>query len=246
TSSTGRPSNPPFALTSSRQILSAVLITLLGAAPAPVSARLIPTLMGLPLCADAPEREKNTMMNAATSACTAVPHIFAIVGALLCLAVKPGHLSPDIAQTVQCGLPEGSLFRHFFRNIGKGSLAVPMPLLNGAGWWFDSLAPRECLSDHRRDESVAIKRLGSKETGISHLLIMKSSWSAGRSQRSANAKNWPLSAAIIPRGTLFAAALFPRWSCSDLGSGAGVSTKAIVILFLLVSARFHHRAGMQS
>src|SRR5215471_114923 len=92
--------------------------------------------------------------------------------AVLCLAVKPGHLSPDIAPTVQCGLPEGSLFRHFFRNIGKGSLAVPMPLLNGAGWWFDSLAPRECLSDHRRDESVAIKRLGSKETGISHLLIM--------------------------------------------------------------------------
>ncbi len=43
---------------------------------------------------------------------------------MLCLAVKPGHLSPDIAQTVQCGLPEGSLFRHFFRNIGKGSLAA--------------------------------------------------------------------------------------------------------------------------
>src|SRR6266508_1233751 len=33
TSSTGRPSNPPLALTSSRQISSAVLITLLGAAP---------------------------------------------------------------------------------------------------------------------------------------------------------------------------------------------------------------------
>src|SRR6185503_10294239 len=79
TSSTGRPSSPPLALTSSRQISSAVLITLLGAAPAPVSARLIPTLMGLPVCADAPEREKNPMMKAATNACSAVPHIFAMV-----------------------------------------------------------------------------------------------------------------------------------------------------------------------
>jgi hypothetical protein len=77
----------PFPLNSDRlvhapphlQISSAVLITLLGAAPAPVSARLIPTLMGLPVCADAPEREKNPMMKAATNACSAVPHIFAMV-----------------------------------------------------------------------------------------------------------------------------------------------------------------------
>src|SRR5215472_3894396 len=53
TSSTGRPSRPPLAFTSSRHISSAVLITLLGAAPAPVNARLSPTLIGWPLCADA-------------------------------------------------------------------------------------------------------------------------------------------------------------------------------------------------
>src|SRR5215510_8311755 len=53
TSSTGRPSRPPLAFTSSRHISSAVLITLLGAAPAPVNARLSPILIGWPLCADA-------------------------------------------------------------------------------------------------------------------------------------------------------------------------------------------------
>src|SRR5689334_12673045 len=53
TSSTGRPSRPPLAFTSSRHMSSAVLIILLGAAPAPVNARLKPTLIGLPLCAEA-------------------------------------------------------------------------------------------------------------------------------------------------------------------------------------------------
>src|SRR5215831_21113377 len=52
-SSTGRPSTPPLAFTSSRHISSAVLITLLGAAPAPVNARLSPILIGCPVCADA-------------------------------------------------------------------------------------------------------------------------------------------------------------------------------------------------
>src|SRR5262249_32642518 len=79
TSSTGRPSNPPLALTSSRQISSAVPITLLGAAPAPVSARLNPTLMGSPLCADAPDGARSPMTNAATDARSAIPHIFPIV-----------------------------------------------------------------------------------------------------------------------------------------------------------------------
>jgi hypothetical protein len=65
TSSTGRPSSPPLALTSSRQISSAVLITLLGAAPAPVSARLMPIRIGLPLCADAPEIKPSPMTSAA-------------------------------------------------------------------------------------------------------------------------------------------------------------------------------------
>src|SRR5436190_5778642 len=44
---------PPLAFTSSRHISSAVLITLLGAAPAPVNARLSPILIGCPVCADA-------------------------------------------------------------------------------------------------------------------------------------------------------------------------------------------------
>src|SRR5215471_7047759 len=56
TSSTARPSRPPLAFTSSRHISSAVLITLLGAAPAPVNARLPPTLIGGLLCADALEQ----------------------------------------------------------------------------------------------------------------------------------------------------------------------------------------------
>src|SRR5262245_10874769 len=47
---------PPLAFTSSRHISSAVLITLLGAAPAPVNARLSPTLIGCPVCADAVDK----------------------------------------------------------------------------------------------------------------------------------------------------------------------------------------------
>src|SRR5215831_13136721 len=46
---------------SSRQMSSAVLITLDGAAPAPVSARLMPMRIGLPLCASAPEKQANAM-----------------------------------------------------------------------------------------------------------------------------------------------------------------------------------------
>src|SRR5512133_3187696 len=56
TSSTGRPSRPPLAFTSSRHISSAVLITLLGAAPAPVNARLSPILIGCPVCAEAVDK----------------------------------------------------------------------------------------------------------------------------------------------------------------------------------------------
>src|SRR6187399_227570 len=79
TSSTERPNSPPLALTSSRQMSSAVLLTLLGAAPAPVRARLKPILTGLPLCADAPERASSPTMNAATNARSAFQHNFAIV-----------------------------------------------------------------------------------------------------------------------------------------------------------------------
>ena len=88
TSSTGRPSNPPLALTSSRQISSAVPITLLGAAPPPVSARLNPTLMGSPLCADAPDRAKNPVINAATDARSAIPHTFPIVSSSWATSVR--------------------------------------------------------------------------------------------------------------------------------------------------------------
>src|SRR5215831_1014321 len=70
TSSTGRPSRPPLAFTSSHHISSAVLITLLGAAPAPVNARLPPTLIGWPLCADALDKA-----TAATAIATAVDRI---------------------------------------------------------------------------------------------------------------------------------------------------------------------------
>src|SRR6478736_1935984 len=100
TSSTGRPSSPPLALTSSRQISSAVLITLLGAAPAPVSARLNPTLMGLPLCADAPDSASKPTMNAATNARSAFPHNLAIVSSLN-------------GASLRAALAVGRLFMHF-------------------------------------------------------------------------------------------------------------------------------------
>src|ERR1051326_8956329 len=73
TSCTGRPSRPPLALTSSRQMSSAVLITLLGDAPAQVSARLRPTLIGSPFCAEAFEIESNPASNAAAPARSAFP-----------------------------------------------------------------------------------------------------------------------------------------------------------------------------
>src|SRR5882724_6166214 len=52
--STGRPMSPPLALTSSRQSSMAACSILPAGAPEPVSARLMPTLIGLPLCAAAP------------------------------------------------------------------------------------------------------------------------------------------------------------------------------------------------
>src|SRR5215467_11263254 len=74
TSSTGRPSTPPLAFTSSRHISSAVLITLLGAAPAPVNARLSPTLIGWPDCADALGKAIAPIAIAATADCIAREH----------------------------------------------------------------------------------------------------------------------------------------------------------------------------
>src|SRR6476660_8445972 len=82
TSSTGRPSNPPLALMSSRQMSSAVLITLLGEAPAPVSARLMPILIGLPDCACAPVSSNDPKINVAVQRCSIFHSDFVIVSSL--------------------------------------------------------------------------------------------------------------------------------------------------------------------
>src|SRR4029078_13463452 len=75
-------------------------MTLLGAAPAPVSARPTPMRIGLPLCADAPESERNATINAAAHVRSAFPMSLVIVSSLtgkasLCLALcsqSPGLL----------------------------------------------------------------------------------------------------------------------------------------------------------
>src|SRR3954452_21104767 len=82
TSCTGRASSPPLALTSSRQMSSAVLMTLLGAAPAPVSARPTPILIGSPLWAAAFDSESNPTINAAADARSAFPTSFVMVSSL--------------------------------------------------------------------------------------------------------------------------------------------------------------------
>src|SRR5262245_40043558 len=74
TSSTGRPSRPPLALMSSRHISRAILITLLGAAPAPVKARLSPILIGGPLCANALDNVATPNTSTAATARTACWH----------------------------------------------------------------------------------------------------------------------------------------------------------------------------
>src|SRR5258706_16028153 len=73
--STGRPSSPPLALTSSRQISAAACSILPAGAPLPVSAKLMPTLIGLPLCADAPEVQHSP----ASSAAANVPSVLLVV-----------------------------------------------------------------------------------------------------------------------------------------------------------------------
>src|SRR5262245_61723496 len=129
TSSTGRPSNPPLALTSSRQISSAVPITLLGAAPAPVSARLNPTLMRSPLCADAPDGAKNPMINAATDARSAIPHTFPIVSSSSAASLHP----------------PGSLVEH--SRIGRYGISALFSVRLHARE-LDHLAPFLCLGCH--------------------------------------------------------------------------------------------------
>src|SRR5215471_12526817 len=97
-SSTGRPSTPPLAFTSSRHISSAVLITLLGAAPAPVNARLSPILIGWPLCADALDNVTVAIAIAAAADRIARKHQVHIAPSLVRPVGKPpGSLSPGNA-----------------------------------------------------------------------------------------------------------------------------------------------------
>src|SRR6516164_2777158 len=95
TSSTGRPSTPPLAFTSSRHISSAVLITLLGAAPAPVNARLSPILIGCAVCADALGKATAPIAIAAAADRIAREHQV--------------HIAPSLARSV--GRPAGCLGR---------------------------------------------------------------------------------------------------------------------------------------
>jgi hypothetical protein len=57
-------------------------MTLLGAAPAPVSARPTPIRIGLPLCADAPESDSIATINAAVHARSAFQTSLVIVSSL--------------------------------------------------------------------------------------------------------------------------------------------------------------------
>src|SRR5262249_22478187 len=76
-------SSPPLALMSSRQMSSAVLITLDGDAPAPVSARLMPIRIGLPLWARAPEKQPNPIISEAPRLRSALRQRFMIVSSPL-------------------------------------------------------------------------------------------------------------------------------------------------------------------
>src|ERR1700712_2922060 len=86
--STGRPSSPPLALTSSRQISTAACNILPAGAPAPVSARLMPTLIGLPLWADAPEGQHSPASSAAAHAPNALLTTLNITVSLLAATVE--------------------------------------------------------------------------------------------------------------------------------------------------------------
>src|SRR5262249_44388642 len=111
TSSTGRPSNPPLALTSSRQISSAVLITLLGAAPAPVTASLLPLESGLPFCAGSPEMKRSRLLSARPRGRSALRQISfttpflspSLGGPLLGLGLRRHFIGPPLFPT--CPFP---------------------------------------------------------------------------------------------------------------------------------------------
>src|SRR5436190_14390438 len=92
--STGRPSSPPLALMSSRQISIAACSILPAGAPEPVSARLMPTLTGLPLCADAPEYQHSPASSAAATAPSDLLVVFMVSS--LGGSVAPGLFLPCI------------------------------------------------------------------------------------------------------------------------------------------------------
>jgi hypothetical protein len=75
-----------LAFTSSRHISSAVLITLLGAAPAPVNARLSPILIGCVVCADALGKATAPIAIAAATDCIARKHHVHIASSLVRVA----------------------------------------------------------------------------------------------------------------------------------------------------------------
>src|ERR1051325_11115433 len=98
--STGRPSSPPLALMSSRQISIAACSILPAGAPAPVSASDIPTLIGLPLCADALGDQHSPASSAAATAPSVLLVVFIAVSSpvgrglfLPCVAVRINEIS---------------------------------------------------------------------------------------------------------------------------------------------------------
>src|SRR3954465_324906 len=80
--STGRPSIPPLGLTASPPMSMAACSILPAGAPAPVSARLIPTLIGLPLWAETLEDQHRPASSTAADAPSALLVTFIIVSSL--------------------------------------------------------------------------------------------------------------------------------------------------------------------
>src|SRR5882724_5760099 len=93
--STERPSSPPLALMSSRQSSTAACSILPAGAPEPVRARLMPTLIGLPLCADAPEVQYSPASNAAAIVPSVLLVVFIMVS-FLGGKVAPGLFLPRV------------------------------------------------------------------------------------------------------------------------------------------------------
>src|SRR5262249_28797756 len=85
-----------------RHISSAVLITLLGAAPAPVNARLSPILIGCPVCADAPGKATRPIAIAAAADRTACKHQVHIAPSLARAVGSPWRAWADASASRLC------------------------------------------------------------------------------------------------------------------------------------------------